>query len=92
MQAPRENKEKPRKHSEQLRNNCICFHVQEHQFTTESLHKLLDAENPVFCGFMLLGVIKKHYQQHYQQRAGAEEGYRNKRQAYSSGESFPKKE
>jgi len=24
------------------------------------------------------------YQQHYQQRAGAEEGYRNKRQAYSS--------
>ena len=32
------------------------------------------------------------YQQHYQQRAGAEEGYRNKRQAYSSGESFPKKE
>ena len=27
------------------------------------------------------------YQQQYQQRAGAEEGYRNKRQAYSSGES-----
>ena len=43
----------------------LCFHVQEHQFTTESPHKLLDDENPVFCGFMLLGVIKKHYQQHY---------------------------
>lgn len=27
------------------------------------------------------------YQQQYQQRAGAEEGYRNKREAYSSGES-----
>ena len=43
----------------------LCFHVQEHQFTTESLHKLLDAENLVFCEFMLPGVIKKNYQQHY---------------------------
>lgn len=31
------------------------------------------------------------YQQNYQQRAGAEEGYRNKRQAFSSGEFFAQK-
>ena len=43
----------------------LCFHIQEHQFTTESLHELLDAKNLVFCGFMLPGVIKKDYQQHY---------------------------
>ena len=39
----------------------LCFHLREHQFSTESLHKPLDAENLVLCGFMLPGVIKKHY-------------------------------
>ena len=31
----------------------LCFHVQEHQFTTETLEKLLEAEHLVFCGSML---------------------------------------
>ena len=40
----------------------LCFHVQEHQFTTETLEKLLDAEKLVFCGFMLPKSIKAAYQ------------------------------
>ena len=40
----------------------LCFHVQEHQFTTETLEKLLEAENLVFCGFMLPKSIKTAYQ------------------------------
>ena len=40
----------------------LCFHVQEHQFTTASLEKLLEAENLVFCGFMLPQSIKSAYQ------------------------------
>ena len=40
----------------------LCFHVQEHQFTTATLEKLLGAENLVFCGFMLPQSIKTAYQ------------------------------
>ena len=40
----------------------LCFHVQEHQFTTETLEKLLKAEHLVFCGFMLPKSIKTAYQ------------------------------
>ena len=39
----------------------LCFHVQEHQFTTESLQKLLEDENLEFCGFMLSESIKAAY-------------------------------
>ncbi|ABB36025.1 hypothetical protein Syncc9605_2293 [Synechococcus sp. CC9605] len=39
----------------------LCFHVQEHQFTTESLQKLLEAENLEFCGFMVPAAIKMAY-------------------------------
>jgi 2-polyprenyl-3-methyl-5-hydroxy-6-metoxy-1,4-benzoquinol methylase len=41
----------------------LCFHVQEHQFTTETLEKLLEAEHLMFCGFMLPKSIKAAYQQ-----------------------------
>ena len=40
----------------------LCFHVQEHQFTTETLEKLLEAEHLAFCGFMLPKSIKAAYQ------------------------------
>ena len=43
----------------------LCFHVQEHQFTTETLEKLLEAEKLVFCGFMLPKSIKTAYQRCY---------------------------
>ena len=43
----------------------LCFHVQEHQFTTESLQQLLSSENLVFCGFMLPESIKRAYQQQF---------------------------
>ena len=43
----------------------LCFHVQEHQFTTESLQKLLENENLVFCGFMLPESIKAAYWQQF---------------------------
>jgi tetratricopeptide (TPR) repeat protein len=43
----------------------LCFHVQEHQFTTETLQKLLKDENLVFCGFMLPESIKAAYQQQF---------------------------
>ena len=43
----------------------LCFHVQEHQFTTESLEKLLSSKNLVFCGFMLPEAIKAAYQHHF---------------------------
>ena len=39
-----------------------CFHVQEHQFTRESLQKLLEAENLEFCGFMVPEAIRMAYQ------------------------------
>ena len=40
----------------------LCFHVQEHQFTIETLGKFLEAEQLVFCGFMLPKPIKAAYQ------------------------------
>ena len=40
----------------------LCFHVQEHLFTTETLEQLLNAEKLVFCGFMLPKSIKDAYQ------------------------------
>ena len=43
----------------------LCFHVQEHQFTINSLRKLLEAENLVFCGFMLPDSIQMAYQQSF---------------------------
>ncbi|WP_226423717.1 tetratricopeptide repeat protein [Synechococcus sp. HB1133] len=43
----------------------LCFHVQEHQFTTETLEKLLEAEKLVFCGFMLPEEIKRAYQSRF---------------------------
>ena len=43
----------------------LCFHVQEHQFTTESLQQLLSTENLVFCGFMLPESIKRAYQEQF---------------------------
>ncbi len=43
----------------------LCFHIQEHQFTTESLQQLLSTENLVFCGFMLPESIKRAYQQQF---------------------------
>jgi len=43
----------------------LCFHVQEHQFTTESLQKLLEAENLKFCGFMVPKAIKMAYQRSF---------------------------
>ena len=43
----------------------LCFHVQEHQFTTRTLEKLLAAEKLVFCGFMLPKSIKTAYQHHF---------------------------
>ena len=43
----------------------LCFHVQEHRFTTESLQKLLDSHGLTFCGFMVSDQIKKLYQEIY---------------------------
>ena len=43
----------------------LCFHVQEHRFTTESLQKLLDSHGLTFCGFMLPEQIKKLYRGKY---------------------------
>ena len=43
----------------------LCFHVQEHRFTTESLQKLLDSHGLTFCGFMVPSHIKKLYQEKY---------------------------
>jgi len=43
----------------------LCFHVQEHQFTTEGLETLLATENLVFCGFMLPEAIRTAYQRRF---------------------------
>ena len=40
----------------------LCFHVQKHQFNTETLEKHLKAEHLVFCGFMLPKSI--HFSEH----------------------------
>ncbi|WP_114993775.1 class I SAM-dependent methyltransferase [Synechococcus sp. UW179A] len=43
----------------------LCFHVQEHRFTTDSLKKLLDSHGLTFCGFIVTEQIKKIYQEQY---------------------------
>ena len=43
----------------------LCFHVQEHRYTTEKLQKLLDSHDLTFCGFMVPEQIKQHYQEQY---------------------------
>ena len=43
----------------------LCFHVQEHRYTTELLQKLLDANGLTFCGFMVPEKIKKLYHEQY---------------------------
>ncbi len=37
----------------------LCFHVQEHRFTADSLQELLDTQGLIFCGFMAPEAIKK---------------------------------
>ena len=48
----------------------LCFHVQEHRFTTELLQKLLDSHGLTFCGFMVPDQIKKLYQEIYPEDNG----------------------
>ena len=43
----------------------LCFHVQEHRFTTDSLQQLLDSHGLTFCGFMVPDQIKELYQEKY---------------------------
>ncbi|WP_371807582.1 tetratricopeptide repeat protein, partial [Prochlorococcus sp. P1344] len=43
----------------------LCFHVQEHRFTTAELQKLLDSQGLIFCGFLPLGKLRKTYQKQY---------------------------
>ncbi|KZR84894.1 MULTISPECIES: class I SAM-dependent methyltransferase [Prochlorococcus] len=43
----------------------LCFHVQEHRFTTESLGKLLNTHGLIFCGFMLPNSIYKTYKDQF---------------------------
>ncbi len=43
----------------------LCFHVQEHRYTTGMLQELLAAEGLIFCGFMLPETIRKNYQQQF---------------------------
>lgn len=43
----------------------LCFHVQEHRFTTRLLQQYLSAEGLIFCGFMVPQEIKESYQQQF---------------------------
>ncbi|WP_413681820.1 tetratricopeptide repeat protein [Prochlorococcus sp. MIT 1323] len=43
----------------------LCFHVQEHRFTTELLQELLNSQGLIFCGFMLPEPIRKTYQKQF---------------------------
>lgn len=43
----------------------LCFHVQEHRFTTGTVEKLLNANGLTFCGFMVPEQIKKLYRKQY---------------------------
>ena len=43
----------------------LCFHVQEHRFTADRLHKFLNAEGLEFCGFVLPDAVKKNYRHQY---------------------------
>ncbi len=42
----------------------LCFHVQEHLFTTEKLQNFLNTQNLDFCGFMVPIHIKQLYQKY----------------------------
>ena len=39
----------------------LCFHVQEHQYSTEEIEGLLKSVNLEFCGFVLSSDFRKHY-------------------------------
>ena len=39
----------------------LCFHVQEHRFTTDLLQNLLDTNGLIFCGFIVPEAIRKNY-------------------------------
>ena len=43
----------------------LCFHIQEHRFTTNSLQKLLKSHGLTFCGFMVPEEIWKLYRKKY---------------------------
>ncbi|WP_186539242.1 class I SAM-dependent methyltransferase [Synechococcus sp. BIOS-E4-1] len=43
----------------------LCFHVQEHRYTTEKLRSLLDSHGLTFCGFMVSRNVKNLYQEQY---------------------------
>ena len=43
----------------------LCFHVQEHRFTTALLQEFLAAEALIFCGFLLPETVRKNYQQQF---------------------------
>ena len=43
----------------------LCFHVQEHRFTTELLQKPLDSHDVTFYGFMVPKEIKWLRQEQY---------------------------
>ena len=43
----------------------LCFHVQEHRFTTGLLQQLLAAEGLLFCGFIVPEEIRKKYQRYF---------------------------
>ena len=43
----------------------LCFHVQEHRFTTGLLQEFLDTEGLIFCGFMIPETIRKNYKQQF---------------------------
>ncbi|WP_413681818.1 tetratricopeptide repeat protein [Prochlorococcus sp. MIT 1323] len=43
----------------------LCFHIQEHRFTTDELKKLLASQRLIFCGFILPDQIKRLYQKQY---------------------------
>jgi hypothetical protein len=43
----------------------LCFHVQEHRFTTGLLQEFLAAEGLIFCGFMVPEAIRTNYQQQF---------------------------
>ena len=43
----------------------LCFHVQEHRFTTKSLQKLIGSHDLTFCGFIVPEQIQKLYQKQF---------------------------
>ena len=43
----------------------LCFHIQEHRYTTEELQRLLDSHDLTFCGFMVPEKIRGLYKENY---------------------------